>query len=100
MITDHESALGGSVPSCGSTPLPAKVIVSPTFHVSVLAGVVMVAAGAPLLGVIRIGLLRLLAPWLSVTLRRTVTFVEAVYVKEGFGSVESSYWPSPSRSQA
>src|SRR5262249_57872096 len=79
---------------------PAKLIVSPTFHVSVLAGVVIVGAGAPLLGVIRMGLLMLLTPWLSVTLRRTLTGVEDVYVKEGFASVESLYWPSPSRSQA
>ncbi len=100
MMIDQESALGGSVPSCGSTPVPAKLIVSPTFHVNVDAGVVMVAAGAPLLGEIRIGLLMLLAPWLSVTLRRTVTGVEVVYVNEGFANVESSYWPSPLRSHA
>ncbi len=71
-MTCQESALGGSVPSCGSVAWPVKAIVSPTFHVSDEEGVSMKAVGAAAPAVTVIGALTAEAPRWSVTWRRAV----------------------------
>jgi hypothetical protein len=71
-ITVHVSADAGSVPSCASVAEPEKLIVSPTFHVSVDDGVEIVGVGGVLFAVIVIGLETVEAPWLSVTCSLTV----------------------------
>ena len=51
MVQDQRPATArdaGSVPSCASVALPAKVIASPTFHVVPAAGAVIVAVGGVL----------------------------------------------------
>ncbi len=45
MTSDHVSAEGGSVPSCGSVAEPANAITSPTLHVVDPDGAVIVAVG-------------------------------------------------------
>ena len=72
MITCHDSALGGSVPSCGSVACPENVMVSFTFHVSVESGVSMNAVGGAAPAVIVMGALMSEPPRWSVTLRRAV----------------------------
>ena len=67
MMTCHDSALGGSVPSCGSVPWPEKAIGSPTFQVSVGGGVRIVAVGSPPPTVIVIGAEMSLPPRWSLT---------------------------------
>ena len=73
---------------------------SPTFHVSVPCGDVIVGTGGVLSALMTIGDEVLVAPCESVT-RSRVEYVPAdTYVREGLTAVESSNWPSPSRSQA
>ena len=57
MITCHESALGGSAPSCGSVAWPEKVMVSLTFQVSVERGESTNAVGGAAPAVIVMGAL-------------------------------------------
>src|SRR5919108_480031 len=79
----------GSVPSSWSVALPEKLIGSPTFHVSVDAGVLIVGTGGLFPALIVIGALMFDAPLLSVTIRCTVYVPDVVYVKLGFCAVES-----------
>src|SRR4051812_42140487 len=44
-MIDHDSRAAGSAPSCESVAEPAKLTVSPAFHVSVVAGAVMAGTG-------------------------------------------------------
>lgn len=86
--SDQLSALGGSGPSLGSVADPAKVIVSPTFQVVPVPGLVIVAVGA------RSGVDRhrcaAVAPWLSVTCRLAAYVPSAVYVYVGVAESASS----------
>ncbi len=52
--------------------MPAKLIVSPTFHVSVPGGAVMVAVGSSLPALITTGVEMSLPPRWSVTFSRTL----------------------------
>jgi hypothetical protein len=70
MITIHEKALGGRVPSCGSLPCPEKAMGSPTFQVNAAVGARIVAVGLPASARIVIGAEMSLPPRWSVTLRR------------------------------
>src|SRR5262249_26974331 len=99
-MTFHRSAEAGSAPSSGSVPCPEKEMTSPTRHVNEGAGLSMIADGGLLPATIVSGSDTLVAPWLSVTRRRTVYVPAVVYWKVGLIAVESSNCPSPSRSHA
>ena len=71
MMIFHDSALAGSVPSCGSVPWPENRIGSPTFHVSAAVGARIVAVGLPPSTTIEIGAEMSLPPRWSVTFSRT-----------------------------
>jgi hypothetical protein len=66
-ISDQDSLVAGSVPSCGSLAWPEKPIVSPTVQVRVGAGVSMTAVGGELPAVIVTEAGSLTSPRLSVT---------------------------------
>src|SRR5918993_82467 len=90
--SDHVSPLAGTL------AVAAKVIVSPTAQVVVVVGAVIeTVGGAPTVIVSVAGPVR---PAVSVTRRRTVTVPVVEYVRDGLATVESSWSPSPSRSQA
>src|SRR4051794_11597884 len=98
MISDHANADAGTFPSCLSVAEAENAITSPTFQVRVESGLPIVTTG----GVLSAWISTLVvdeAPKLSVTLSPTST-VPGPYVRVGFTTVESSYWPSPSRSHA
>jgi hypothetical protein len=101
MIRFHVKFDAGREPSWGSDALPAKSILSPTFHVRVESGAVMVGTGGWFPAaetVIVTGELVVDAPWLSVTLSTALYVPAAVYVNDGFATVESPNVPSPFRS--
>ncbi len=101
MITDHRNADGGSDPCSASPDPPEKLIVSPTFHVKEVLGVLMNGVGGVSLTLTTVEATSE-RPWLSLTRTRTVTAsCEAlVYVNCGAWEVASSNAPSPSRSHA
>src|SRR5919198_1726625 len=66
-ISDQSSLAAGTVPSCGSLAWPEKLIVSPTFQVSVGAGVSITAVGGELPAVIVTEAGSLTSPLLSGT---------------------------------
>src|SRR4051794_8266887 len=76
MITDHDSAEAGSVPSWASVAEPRKAIVSPTAQVNVDAGASIFAWGGVLPGVI-VTVSVAVAPWGSVTVS-LATYVPAL----------------------
>src|SRR5262249_2061518 len=73
-MIDQDSPDAGIVPSSVSVAFQAKLIRSPTRQVSVDDGAVIIGTGGvfPPPTVIVIGLLMFVAPWLSVTCRRTL----------------------------
>jgi len=66
-ISDQDSLVSGSVPSCGSLAWPEKSIVSPTVQVRVGVGVSMTAVGGELPAEIVTEAGSLTSPRLSVT---------------------------------
>ena len=72
ITSDQVSLEGASAPSCWSVAEPEKEIVSPTFHVVLVSGALMVAVGGVLPALIVSGASRVSeAPWPSLTLRPT-----------------------------
>ena len=94
----HDRALAGSVPSGASVAPPANGIGSPTAHVSVDDGLVIVGTGAVLPTVI-VTVLLFDSPPGSVTRRRAANVPTVVYVKLAVAVVASSV-PLPSKSHA
>jgi len=70
--TSHDKCEGGSKPSSGSSALPEKLIVSPTFQVSVPGGVRIVATGGEF-ATTTVTEATVDTPTLSVTFTDTVT---------------------------
>ena len=73
-----------------SVALPEKLMRSPTFHVRVDDGAVIVGTGGSFPAAIVMGELTVEAPLLSVTFRRTVYVPAVEYVYVGLAAVESS----------
>ena len=68
-ISDQESAEAGRVPSCGSVPDPEKAITSPTLHMRLPDGALIVAVGGVFPTVMVIGPLTLDDENLDVSLK-------------------------------
>ena len=95
MITVHDIADGGRLPSWASVAAPENEIGSPTFQVSVGSGAWITGTGGELLAEMVIGLEVVDARWLSVTRRRTlyVPGVRYVYVGLANGRVAEDAVP-------
>src|SRR2546421_202193 len=99
-ISVQSSLDGARVPSSASVALPEKEMAWPTRQWSDEVGDVIVGVGGVFPGVSAIGEEIVETPWLSVTSSVAVIVPAVEYVRVGLTAVESSYAPSPSRSQA